>query len=66
MAATLDIISRGRLGWHRDRLERAGVLRIRHRARHARPASDRFEDACEVLTKLLSAQETSTFSGRSC
>jgi F420-dependent oxidoreductase-like protein len=64
MAATIDIISGGRLelgigaGW--NELE-SGAYGIELGSRRER--SDRFEEACEVLVSLLS-QEKTTFSGQ--
>ncbi len=64
MAATLDIVSGGRLelgigaGWNQEESGAYGIELGSPRER-----SDRFEEACEVLTGLLS-QETTTFSGR--
>jgi len=63
MAATLDIVSGGRLelgigaGWNHEESGAYGIELGSPRER-----SDRFEEACEVLTGLLS-QETTTFSG---
>ncbi|MGW3634678.1 LLM class F420-dependent oxidoreductase [Streptomyces sp. NPDC005122] len=65
MVATLDIISGGRLelgigsGWNEQESGAYGI-------ELGTPAqrSDRFEEACEVLTGLLSPQETTTFKGR--
>jgi F420-dependent oxidoreductase-like protein len=65
MAATLDIVSGGRLelgvgtGWNEQESGAYGI-------ELGTPAqrSDRFEEACEVLTGLLSSQETITFRGR--
>jgi F420-dependent oxidoreductase-like protein len=65
MAATLDIISGGRLelgigaGWNE---EESGAYGIELGSPGER--SDRFEEACEVLTGLLSPQEKTTFTGR--
>src|ERR1700684_3048131 len=64
MAATLDIISGGRLelgiGAGCNQLE-SGAYGIELGT--PRERSDRFEEACEVLTGLLGPQETTTFSG---
>src|SRR5947208_8966443 len=63
MAATLDVISGGRLelgigaGWNEEESGAYGIELGGPRER-----SDRFEEACEVLTGLLS-QETTDFSG---
>ena len=63
MAATLDIVSGGRLelgigaGWNQEESGAYGIELGSPRER-----SDRFEEACEVLVGLLS-QETTTFSG---
>ncbi len=63
MAATLDIISGGRLelgigaGWNEEESGAYGMELGTPRER-----SDRFEEACQVLIGLLS-QETTTFSG---
>jgi F420-dependent oxidoreductase-like protein len=65
MAATLDIISGGRLelgigaGWNEEESGAYGIELGTPRER-----SDRFEEACEVLTGLLSPQLTTTFQGR--
>jgi F420-dependent oxidoreductase-like protein len=65
MAATLDIVSGGRLelgvgaGWNEEESGAYGMELGTPRQR-----SDRFEEACEVLTGLLSPQETTTFKGR--
>jgi len=65
MAATLDIISGGRLelgigaGWNE---EESGAYGIELGSPGER--SDRFEEACEVLTGLLSPQEKTNFAGR--
>ena len=64
MAATLDIVSGGRLelgigtGWNEQESGAYGI-------ELGTPAqrSDRFEEACAVLTGLLSPQETTTFKG---
>jgi F420-dependent oxidoreductase-like protein len=64
MAATIDIISGGRLelglgaGWNE---EESGAYGIELGSPGER--SDRFEEACEVILSLLSA-ETTTFSGK--
>ncbi len=64
MVATLDIISGGRVelgigaGWN---VEESGAYGIELGSPKER--SDRFEEACEVLTGLLSPQETTTFKG---
>jgi F420-dependent oxidoreductase-like protein len=63
MAATLDIVSGGRLelgigaGWNEEESGAYGIGLGTPRER-----SDRFEEACEVITSLLS-QETTTFQG---
>jgi F420-dependent oxidoreductase-like protein len=63
MAATLDIVSGGRLelgigaGWNQEESGAYGIALGSPRER-----SDRFEEACEVLVGLLS-RETTTFSG---
>lgn len=63
MAATLDIVSGGRLeiglgaGWNE---EESGAFGIR--VGSPRERSDRFEEACEVIVSLLS-EETTTFNG---
>lgn len=65
MAATLDVISGGRLeigigtGWNEQECCAYGIGLGSPRQR-----SDRFEEACEVLTRLLSPQHTATFHGR--
>ncbi len=65
MAASLDIVSGGRLelgigaGWNEEESGAYGIELGTPRER-----SDRFEEACEVLTGLLSPQETTTFKGR--
>jgi F420-dependent oxidoreductase-like protein len=65
MVATLDIVSAGRLelgigaGWNEEESGAYGIELGTPRER-----SDRFEEACEVLTGLLSPQETTTFKGR--
>jgi F420-dependent oxidoreductase-like protein len=65
MVATLDIISGGRVelgigaGWN---VEESGAYGIELGSPKER--SDRFEEACEVLTGLLSPQETTSFKGR--
>jgi F420-dependent oxidoreductase-like protein len=64
MAATLDIVSGGRLeigigaGWNE---EESGAYGIELGSLQER--SDRFEEACEILVGLLT-QETTTFKGR--
>jgi F420-dependent oxidoreductase-like protein len=64
MAATLDIVSGGRLelgigaGWNEEESGAYGIELGTPRER-----SDRFEEACEVITSLLS-QQTTTFKGR--
>jgi len=63
MAATLDIICGGRLelgigaGWNEEESGAYGIELGTPRQR-----SDRFEEACEVITSLL-ANETTTFKG---
>ncbi|MFD9123387.1 LLM class F420-dependent oxidoreductase [Kitasatospora sp. NPDC059571] len=65
MAATLDIVSGGRLelgigtGWNEEESAAYGIPLGTPRQR-----SDRFEEACAVLTELLSPQPTTTFRGR--
>ncbi len=65
MAASLDIVSGGRLelgigaGWNEEESGAYGIELGTPRER-----SDRFEEACEVLTGLLSPHETTTFKGR--
>jgi F420-dependent oxidoreductase-like protein len=65
MVATLDIISGGRVelgigaGWN---IEESGAYGIELGSPEER--SDRFEEACEVLTGLLSPAETYSFKGR--
>jgi F420-dependent oxidoreductase-like protein len=64
MAAALDIISNGRLelgigaGWNEEESGAYGIELGSIRERF-----DRFEEACEVLTSLLS-KETTTFDGK--
>jgi F420-dependent oxidoreductase-like protein len=64
MAATLDIVSGGRLelgigaGWNEEESGAYGIDLGTPRER-----SDRFEEACEIITGLLSPQETTTFAG---
>lgn len=63
MAATLDVVSGGRLelgigaGWNQQESGAYGIELGTPKQR-----SDRFEEACEVITGLLS-QETTTFKG---
>jgi F420-dependent oxidoreductase-like protein len=63
MAATLDIVSGGRLeigigaGWNEEESGAYGM-----RLGSLKERSDRFEEACEVLVGLLT-QETTTFHG---
>ena len=65
MAATLDVVSGGRLelgigtGWNQ---QESGAYGIELGTPGQR--SDRFEEACHVLTGLLSPQPATTFSGR--
>src|ERR1700689_357138 len=65
MATPLDIVSGGRLelgigaGWNE---EESGAYGIELGTPAQR--SDRFEEACEVLTGLLSPQQRTTFKGR--
>lgn len=65
MAATLDIVSGGRLelgigtGWNEQESGSYGIELGTPSQR-----SDRLEEACEVLTGLLSPQESTTFKGR--
>jgi F420-dependent oxidoreductase-like protein len=64
MAATLDIVSNGRLeigigaGWNEEESGAYGM-----RLGSAKERSDRFEEACEALVGLLT-QETTTFAGQ--
>jgi F420-dependent oxidoreductase-like protein len=64
MAATLDIVSGGRLelgigaGWNQEESGAYGI-----ELGPVRERSDRFEEACEVLVGLLT-QETTTFKGQ--
>src|SRR5206468_12704533 len=64
MAATLDIISNGRLelgigaGWNEEESGAYGIELGSIKERF-----DRFEEACEVLTSLLS-KDTTTFDGK--
>src|ERR1700678_3188409 len=65
MAATVDIVSGGRLelgvgaGWNEQESGAYGIDLGTPAQR-----SDRLEEACEVLTGLLSPQQTTTFKGR--
>jgi hypothetical protein len=65
MAATLDIVSGGRLelgigaGWNELESGAYGIELGTPRQR-----SDRFAEACELLTGLLSPQQATTFRGR--
>lgn len=67
MAATLDVISGGRLelgigtGWNAEESGAYGIELGTPRQR-----SDRFEEACHVLTGLLGPAETTTFTGHYC
>jgi F420-dependent oxidoreductase-like protein len=64
MAATLDIVSNGRLeigigaGWNEEESGAYGIALGTLKER-----SDRFEEACEVITGLLT-EDTTTFKGR--
>jgi F420-dependent oxidoreductase-like protein len=64
MAATLDVTSGGRLeigigtGWNEEESRAYGIDLGSPRQR-----SDRFEEACEVLIRLLSPQHAATFHG---
>ncbi len=64
MAATLDIVSGGRLelgigaGWNEEESGAYGIALGTPGER-----SDRFEEACEIITGLLSPQQTTTFRG---
>jgi len=64
MAATLDIVSGGRLelgigaGWNEEESGAYGIELGTPKQR-----SDRLSEACEVLTGLLSPRETTTFKG---
>ena len=65
MAATLDVISGGRLelgigaGWNEEESGAYGIALGTLRER-----SDRFEEACEVVVGLLSPAVTTSFAGR--
>ncbi|MEY9871474.1 F420-dependent oxidoreductase-like protein [Streptacidiphilus sp. MAP12-33] len=64
MAATVDVLSGGRLelgvgaGWNAEESDAYGI-----RLGTPGERSDRFEEACRVLTALLSPQPTTTFEG---
>src|SRR6266513_2635622 len=65
MAATLDVISNGRLelglgaGWNLEECDAYGIDLPPLRERF-----DRFDEACEVLVRLLSPEPLANFDGR--